>query len=475
MMRYRFAFSNHRTVRLAIVAGTAFALSACASVELQPPQSGLESPAAWTDSTAAAAAQWPSTDWWRSFGSEELLALIAEAHANSPDLTAAYSRILQAEAQARIAGAALLPTLDFGADASRQGQVGNGASNAFGLSAGASYEVDLWGRNRMNDAAAQAQIRASAYDRQTVALTLTASVASSYLQVLSLRERLRIARLNLALAEEVLSLVEARARFGSASALELAQQRAAVASQRTGIPALEQQERAARAALALLLGRMPQGFDVRGQDLDLAVPEVAPGLPAELLQRRPDIRRTEMQLAIAEADIAIARAALFPSLRLTGSTGLRSGSLSGLFSQDPVYSMAAALAMPIFNGGRLRAAHELAQERYEELLQGYRGAILAAFADVDISLSEIDALREQAEYQDASLEQAALSLRLAEARYRAGAEGLLTVIDAQRTLYQARDQQAQLRLQRLQAAITLFRALGGGWEDNPEAGQAQAS
>ena len=151
--------------------------------------------------------------------------------------------------------------------------------------------------------------------------------------------------------------------------------------------------------------------------------------------------------------------------------GLRSGTLSGLFSQDPTYGIAAALAMPIFNGGRLRAGQELAQARYEELLQGYRSAILTAFADADVSLTEIDALRVQAGYQDASLEQAVIALRLAEARYRAGAEGLLTVIDAQRTLYQARDQQAQLRLQRLQAAITLFRALGGGWEEGQSIAQ----
>lgn len=471
MMKYRFAGSARGMVRAVIAIGAALALSACATIELQPPQTGLEAPAAWTPTPDGVVAQWPTADWWRLFGSSELIELIDEARANSPDLAAAYSRILQAEAQARVAGASLLPTLDLGADASRQGQIGSGAANAFGLSLGASYEVDLWGRNRMNDAAARAQIRASRYDQETVALTLTAGVASGYLQVLSLRERLRISRLNLELAEEVLALVEARARFGSASSLELAQQRAAVASQRAGIPALEQQERAARAALAVLLGRMPQNFDVRGQDLDLAVPEVAPGLPSELLQRRPDIRRTEMQLAIAEADIAIARAALFPSLRLTGSMGLRSGTLSGLFSQDPTYGIAAALAMPIFNGGRLRAGQELAQARYEELLQGYRSAILTAFADADVSLTEIDALRVQAGYQDASLEQAVIALRLAEARYRAGAEGLLTVIDAQRTLYQARDQQAQLRLQRLQAAITLFRALGGGWEEGQSIAQ----
>lgn len=461
--------------------GVTFAIAmlaaGCASFKPIPPDAGIENPAGWTMQASDAAGEsavWPAADWWRGFGSTELDDLIVRARAGNPDLGAAYLRIVQAQAQAKIVGATLYPQVDFGADAAHQGVVGGGSGESYGLSLGASYEIDLWGRNRADRAAARAQVEASELNRETVALTLTAGVATSYLQVLSLRERLAVARLNLALAEDVLELVEARARFGSASPLELAQQRAAVASQRAGLPPLEQQEREARATLALLLGVPPQGFDVQARGLeDLRMPQVRAGLPAELLQRRPDIRAAEMQLVIAQADIAIARAALFPSLRLSGSLSSRGDSLSVLFSQDPSYSIAAALAMPIFNAGRFSAARDAAEARHEELLLGYRGVILTALSDVDTVLGDLEALAEQAHWQEETLRQAEVTLELAQARYRAGAADLLTVIDAQRTLYQARDQEAQLRVLRLQATVELYRALGGGWSEEGSASNPQ--
>lgn len=462
-----------RPLRVAIaVALSGVLLAGCASFRPSEPAPEVDMPAEWSR-VATDEALWPAADWWRGFDSRELDALIERARRSSPDLAVAWERILQAEARARIAGASLLPEVDFAADAGRSGAIGAGARSNFGLSLGASYEVDLWGRNSADRAAARAMVAASVHDRATVALTLSAGVADTYLQILSLRERIMVARLNLQIAEGVLQLVEARERFGSASPLDLAQQRAAVASQRAGIPPLEQQEREARAALALLLGETPQGFDVGASGLTgMSVPEVVPGIPAELLQRRPDIRRAEMDLVAAEADIAIARAALFPSLRLTGSFGLRSEELSTLFDGDPLWSIASALAMPIFNSGRLAANRDLAESRYREVLQGYRGAILAAFADVDIVLGDLEALREQSHWQTEARSEAETALSLAEARYRAGAADLLTVLDAQRTLYQARDAEVQLRAERLRALVALFRALGGGWGEGNDSMQA---
>lgn len=460
---------GHSLLRAAMIAALSGAmLSGCATFRSGEVDSGFEMPGEWSQA-APGEVRWPDTEWWHGFGSAELDGLIARAQESNPDLAAAFERILQAEARAKIAGASLLPEVDFAADAGRSGVIGNGAASNFGLSLGAAYEVDLWGRNSADRAAARAQVAASVHDQETVALTLSAGIADLYFQVLSLRERLTVARLNLEAAESVLRLVEARERFGSASPLELAQQRAAVAQQRAGIPALEQQEREARAALALLLGEVPQGFDVTASELTgLSMPAVAPGLPAELLQRRPDIRRTEMELIAAEADIAIARAALFPSLRLTGSLGLRSDELSTLFDGDPLWSVASALTMPIFNSGRLAANRDLAESRYRELLHGYRGVILSAFADVDTVLGNLDALEERARWQTEARKEAETALSLAEARYRAGASDLLAVLDAQRTLYQARDAEVQLRAERMRAKVDLFRALGGGWAGDSE-------
>lgn len=464
-MKRKQASSLLRAALIAALSGAMLAGCATFRPSEPEPEARIDMPAGWSRG-AQDEALWPDAEWWRGFGSAELDSLIARARESNPDLAAAFERILQAEARAKIAGASLLPEVDFGADAGRSGAIGGGASSNFGLSLGASYEVDLWGRNSADRAAARAQVAASIHDQETVALTLSAGVAELYFQVLTLRERLAVARLNLAAAESVLRLVEARERFGSASPLELAQQRAAVAQQRAGIPALEQQEREARAALAVLLGEAPQGFDVAAHELTgLSIPEVAPGLPSELLQRRPDIRRAEMNLIAAEADIAIARAALYPSLRLTGSLGLRSSELSNLFDGDPLWSVASALAMPIFNSGRLAANRDLAESRYREVLHGYRGAILSALADVDTVLGNLEAIEERARWQAEVLREAETTLSLAEARYRAGAADLLTVLDAQRTLYQARDTAVQIRAERLRAKVDLFRALGGGWTE----------
>jgi NodT family efflux transporter outer membrane factor (OMF) lipoprotein len=450
-------------------------VAGCATYPLTPPDAGVTPPADWNQPVNADQAAWPAPAWWRQFGSSELDRLIEQARSGNHDLAAAVARVYQAEAQARIAGAPLLPAVSLGADAGRDGTLGGAGASSYGLALGASYEVDFWGGNRAALASARAALAASEFDRATVALTVTSGVATAYLQILSLRERLEIARLNLTIAERVLAVVEARARFGAASALELAQQRAAVAGQRAAIPALEQQEREARAALATLLGRVPQGFDVQATGLaDFTVPAIAAGVPSGLLERRPDIRRAERQLAAAQADVAAARAALFPSLELSASVGVRAATVSALFDDNPLYSLAAALTAPIFQGGRLRAGEELAAARREELLESYRAAIIAAFADAETALDALGSLDEQAKWQAETVKQATTALGLAETRYRAGAEDLLTVLDAQRTLYQARDQEAQVRLLRLQGAVSLFRALGGGWSATEVAGATTA-
>lgn len=458
------------SIALALVAAS---LGGCLST---PADRSVVAPAAWD--TAAGASAWPEADWWRGFGSAELDGLIAAAQVDNLDLGAAAARLLQAEAQARIAGAALLPSVDLSAGAGRAGTFGGGDSNAintgsgtnsgrgssYNASLGASYELDFWGRNRAGRDAAAASLRASRYDQATVALTVTAGVANNYLQVVGLRERLAIARLNLEIAERVLRLVEARQRYGAVTLLDVAQQRSAVASQRAAIPPLEQQERDARSALAQLLGRPPQGFGVDSTELNvLQVPVIGAGLPAELLARRPDIGAAEAQLAAADANLVAARAALFPSFRLTGSTGVQSSALRELFDGSAVYNIGASVAQSVFDGGRLRGQRDIAAARQLELLQNYRKAVLAGFADVESALGSLQSLGEQERLQAEVLVQANLAFTLAEARYRAGAVDLLTMLDAQRTLYAAQDQTRQIRLARLQGAVNLYRALGGGW------------
>ena len=377
-------------------------------------------PPAWAEPAPSGAAC-PPPDWWRSFGSEELSALIDAALSANPDMAIAAERVRQAEAQVRIAGATLFPALNFGAATSRRETRPDGGSwsrnDGSSAAFSASYEIDLWGRNAAGVRSAESSLRASRFDLETVRLTLVAGVANAYFQVLSLRGRLAIARENLAIAERVFKVVDARVRNGAASALDLARQQAAVLALRAAIPPLELQERQTLFALAILLGRPPEGFDAAGVERAprCAVPRVAPGLPADLLVRRPDLASAEAQLAAANANVAVARAALLPSISLTGSAGLASDVLLN-FLNAPTAALAlgASLLQPIFDGGRLRAQVDVAASRERELVENYRKSILAALADVESALAAGGRTADQEVLQEQVVEQA---------RHRAPARG----------------------------------------------------
>ena len=453
--------------RKAVGLAVAIALAGCATVSptLQP---NVTAPAQWNEAAAQPSAPL-STEWWSTFNSEELKRLVDAALADSPDLAIAAERVRQAEAQVQIAGASLFPVLDLGAGTSRRITDREGRpsqrSDASNVSFSASYELDVWGRNAANVRSADASFRASAFDRDAARLTLVAGVATSYFEALSLRGRIAIARENLAIAKRVQSLVEVRARNGAASQLDVERQQAQVLSQRAALFPLEQLEKQTLAALAVLIGRVPEGFDVKATSLaDLRIPEVNPGLPAELLVRRPDLAAAEAQVAAANGDLAVARAALLPSIELTGSAGISSAALlSFLSGPQSAVSLALSLFQPIFDAGRLRGQVILSESRERELAEAYRKAILSAFSDVEQALVAVSRSAQREALQMQVQESARNALRLAEIRYREGADDLLTVLEAQRTLFQAQDQLASIRLDRLAGAVALYKALGGGW------------
>jgi NodT family efflux transporter outer membrane factor (OMF) lipoprotein len=381
----------------------------------------------------------------------------------------AAERVRQAEAQVQIAGASLFPQLNFGYATSRRETRPDGGSwsknDGSSAALSASYEIDLWGRNASSLRSDQASLRASRFDFETVRLTLLAGVASAYFDVLSLRGRLAIARANLLIAERVLKVVESRVRNGVASALDLSRQQAGVHALRAAMLPLELQERQTLYALAILIGRPPEGFEAAGTGVvALAVPGVMPGLPADLLARRPDLGGAEAQLAAANANLAVARAALLPSISLTGSAGLASSVLVN-FLNAPTAALAlgASVLQTIFDGGRLSGQVDVAASRERELVENYRRAVLAALADVESALAAGGRTADQEALQVKVVEEGRTSLRLAEIRYREGVDDLLILLEAQRNLFQAEDQLAQIRLARLQASIGLFKALGGGW------------
>lgn len=464
--------------RLALVPLLAFTAAGCSFVpDFQRPE--IEIPAQWSEQPAAAAV-WPERGWWQAFGSPPLDRLIAEAEAGNADLGAAAARVLQAEVQTRVAGAPLFPSLSASTDVSHR-RLGSGGTastgtrttsfsrdrntTTYGAGLAASYELDLWGRNRAALASAEASALASVHDRRTVALTVVSDVASTWFQLLALRERLDLARRNLANAERVLQIVEARVANGAVSPLDLAQQRTVVANQRAAIPPLQSQVRQAETALAVLLGQPSQTFDApAGRLTGVRTPEIRPGLPSELLARRPDIRAAEARLRAADADIGAARAAYFPAIQLTGDYGFQSAALSTLFdSGGSLLTLAAGLSQPIFQGGRLVAQEDVATARRTELVEVYRAAVFAAFADVENALAAARRTAEELALRAEAAASAQRALDLAEERYRAGAVDLLAVLDAQRSLFQAEEQLVQVRQARLQALVDLYRALGGGW------------
>jgi len=450
-------------------------IAACSNAPT-PPQSGLQAPDAWQSHAATLDRTLPQQDWWQQFSSATLNQLIEHARQNSFDLAAAAARVRQAQASAVIAGAPLLPEVKFGLDASRQRLLrGDGfdqldasdrerTSTSFNTRLSASYEIDFWGGKAAAHDSALFDLDASRYDRQTVELTLLSGVANSYLQSLALAEQVRIAQLNLANAQDVLRLVQTRYDAGSATALELAQQRSLVAGQARQVPLFEQQLQEARITLATLLGEPVQSLAPLQESLDgVRWPEIGSGVPSELLSRRPDISAAEARLAAAQANVQVARAAMLPSLTLGADLGSGADTFAQIL-RSPYYTLSAGLAAPIFNNGRLRAERDKARARQEELLQNYRSSIVAGFADVEKALNAINGVDDQRQWQDQEVEQARTAFTLSESRYRAGAETLLTVLETQRTLYQAQDQQAQLRLARLQGSVALYKALGGGWQ-----------
>lgn len=449
---------------------TALALAGCETVA---PNVTLPIPTGYRAGASAPTAPLRQ-DWVTGFGSAELNGLVAAALAQNLDIEAALARIGEAEAQAVIAGAALFPSLGGTADASRAqgssaGQPGGGgraiASNRFGLGLTASYELDLFGRNRYAAQSAEELARSARFDRDTLALATMASVANTYFLVLSAQDRLRIAEDNLRIAGRVLDAVRAKSRAGTGTGLDIAQQESVLAGQRARIPPLVQQVGQNRNVLAVLLGRAPESVSVRGGSLDaLRAPAVRPGLPSELLLRRPDIGAAEATLASAEFSVASARAAFFPSIQLTGSAGLQSAALKSLFGPNAlVYSVAAGLTQPIFDGYLLQGQLDLQRGRNAELAALYRRAIVQGFADVENALI---AVRQNTEFEVRQREAVAASRRalaIVENQLTQGTIDVVTLFTVQTTLFNAQDVLVQARLLRFQALASLFQALGGGW------------
>lgn len=453
----------------------------CACAIEKPKQQSQSTPAQFEHATPGGKATWPAQDWYSGFGSSELNGFIDLAVTNNWDLAAARERVVQADARARQAGAAILPSVAANANANYlagHSQQGSGHELDWFAMLSASYEVDFWGRNRAIASAAALQAGASRAERDAAALTILGGVADEYFQVIALRDRLAIAQANADAAEKILDVVEARFAAGAAGPIELAAQKAAADSAHIAIADLTQLEVQARAALALLLGRVPENFEVKGESLDsLTEPVVAAGLPSDLLTRRPDLVLAETNLQVGHANLVAARAAMFPSLILTAHGGIQNPALPAIVltipGTGPSLALGASLTQTIFDHGRLRAQRDEVSAREHELLAAYRAAIIAALVDVENALAALQHLDEVRSFEKGVVTESDRAFEGARLRYQAGSGDFLTLLEAQRTLYTARDQFIQYRLARLRSLVALCKALGGGWSPPPSAVDAR--
>ena len=462
-----------RSARRLLLPALAAGLAGClAKPDYQRP--AVELPEAWKQSAPQAVLD---GRWWTIYGDASLDALVEEALKSNTDLAVAVARVDEARALVKDAEAALYPSVD--ATGVRRRSLSSGATgllppgvprelNDTRLALNVSYEIDLWGRLSTTAQAARADLLATQAARETVRIALAADVTKAWFGLRSLDAQVEATRRTLKLREEALGLQKKRFEHGLISEFEYRQLEAEAAAVRAQLPPLERDREAQDAALSVLLGRSPkqilENSVVRNssEEQKILVAVVPSGLPSELLLRRPDLIEAEQRLIAANARVAVARTAYFPSISLTGFLGTEAAAMRNLFSGPAgIWSLAAAIAQPIFSAGRLEAQTEAARARERQVLARYQGAIQNAFREVRSALSAQTRARESFEAENQRAGALGSALRLARLRYENGMASQLDVIDAERNLLAAEVARYEaLRAQRA-AVADLYKALGG--------------
>jgi multidrug efflux system outer membrane protein len=431
----------------------------------------------------------PATEqWWALFHDRELDSLVARAVAANLDLKLAAARVEEARANRGVARSDAFPQLTGTAAASRERQVTQGfvpnasgqqgslqtfpfETNLFSGLVDMSWEVDLFGGIRRQVEAAGADLTAQQEDRRNVLVSLLGDVASNYAQVRGYQLRLDIARQNIAIQEDTLKLTRDLVNGGQATERDVAQSEALLESTRASLPALDSGLRASIHRLGVLLGLQPEalaGELAASTPLPLTPPEVPVGLPSDLLKRRPDIRRAEAQLVAATARVGQARSDYFPKLSLTGSAGREATELRDLtLGLGNVFSIGPYLSLPIFTGGKIRSNVAVQTARMKQAKLTYQAAVLTALEETDNALVNFDNERQRRERLQAVVRASHTALDLAQIQYKAGLADFLTVLDSERTLAGDQDQLAQSQVSVMTNLISLYKALGGGWEVKP--------
>jgi len=445
---------------------------------VRPP---VDTPTAWRLSEQDAR-DLANTAWWEQFGDPVLNDLVTTALRENKDLMIAAARVEEFAGNYGFVRSGLFPQVGASADARRQrdisavviGAGGDETYNSYNAVLNASWEIDIWGRIRRQTEAARAQLLASEEGRRGVILSLVGSVAGAYVNLRNLDRQLEIARATAKSRGESYQLFKLRFEGGIISVLQLSQNRSQYEEALATIPALEKAIAQQENGLSVLLGRNP-GPIPRGKNIDhLTLPAIPAGLPSDLLERRPDLRRAEQNLIAANALIGAAKAAYFPTISLTGLFGYASTSLSNLFdSQNKVWSYGAPITMPIFTAGAIAGQVQASEASQQQALFAYQKAIQEAFREVNDSLVSQNRTREQLKAQRRQVEALQQYAATARLRYDNGYTSFIEVLDAERSLFNVQLQYTQTQQVEFQAMINLYLAMGGGWVN--EAGKLSYS
>ncbi len=446
---------------------------------------GVVPPAAWQAPAAKSlSTKRPDPNdlatWWKNLKDPLLNRYIHQAIAGNLDLRQAQARLLQARANRDISRAPLFPSVDLTGSATKsrssENRGGGAETNAYSLGFDAGWEVDLFGGTRRSVEAAQAKVEASQEDLRDVLVSLLSETALNYIEIRTYQNRIQIARQNLAAQEETYSLTRARYQSGLTTELAVQQARYLVAATRAQIPDLLTGLTKASNQLAVLLGRNPGSLNSELQNripLPNLPSTIAVGIPADTVQRRPDIRKAERLLAAQTADIGVAESELYPSLRLSGSLGLESLSSGKLFtSASRAYSVGPSISWPIFDAGAIRANIRLQSALQKEALAGYKAVVLNALQEVENALVAYAREQEKNQALKESATAAGEAATLAEMQYKSGLINFSDVLDTRRSLLSFQDQLAQSNGTMIANVIRLYKALGGGWQyQTAESGQ----
>ena len=443
----------------------------------------VEQPATFKSQAADEPAVAVAREWWRLYAEPELDQLIATASASNQTIRQAVARVDEARALARVAGSFLYPTISVNPSFTRLRTSGNRESTITGqrvqrgvnvndwlIPFDLTYEIDVWGRVRRSFESARAQAAATAADVGVVRLMVETDVAQFYYTLRSLDAQAQILEENVTSYREQVRLLSVQLKSGLVSPIVLnqaqAQLQATLAQQRD----VERARAVAEHALAILCGRPAPSFAVAANPLhEASPPAVPPGLPAQLLARRPDVAEAEQTLVATNAQIGVATADFYPRFMLTSSAGFESANLSTLFNwQSRVASIAPSISLPIFEGGRLRANLTATKARYQQAVAAYVNQILIAYGDVEDALTDLHALSREVGNLREAVSASQNYLRLAQAQYKFGLVDYLIVIDAERTLLTNQLSLAQTMNLQMAASIQLIKALGGGWDPSED-------